>query len=266
MRRAFRSEDVLAGLKPFQRKTVDYVFRRMYLDADPTSRMLVADEVGLGKTMIARGLIARTIEHLRDRVGTRRIDVVYVCSNAAIARQNVNRLNIFRDAEFQVATRLTLLPLELHELKKRDINFVSFTPSTTFDLKSRSGTARERLLLYHMLRGKLGLREAGLRRIVRGPVKSERWRRRLDEWDERIEPTLRRHFLKALRADTELVRLLRKLCRDLDERTARFSPATRDSVYTAIGALRSLLARVCVHALEPPEGGRIARSMVYLSV
>ena len=191
MKGAFRADDILAGLKPFQRKTVDYVFRRMYLDAHPTSRMLVADEVGLGKTMIARGLIARTIEHLRDRVGTRRIDIVYVCSNAAIARQNVNRLNVFREAEFEVATRLTLLPIELQELKKRDINFVSFTPSTTFDLKSRSGTARERLVLYHMLRGEFELREAGLRRVMRGPVQPEGWRRRLDAWDEKIEPSLK---------------------------------------------------------------------------
>ena len=57
----------LAGLKGFQRKTVDYVFRRMYEDQDPATRFLVADEVGLGKTLVARGLIARAIEHLRRR-------------------------------------------------------------------------------------------------------------------------------------------------------------------------------------------------------
>ena len=36
-------------------------------DADGTSRFLVADEVGLGKTLVARGLIAKTIEHLAAR-------------------------------------------------------------------------------------------------------------------------------------------------------------------------------------------------------
>ncbi len=251
MKEAFQADDILAGLKPFQRKTVDYVFRRMYIDAKPTSRMLVADEVGLGKTMIARGLIARAIEHLRDRVGTRRIDIVYVCSNAAIARQNVNRLNVFREAEFEVATRLTLLPIELQELKKREINFVSFTPSTTFDLKSRSGTARERLVLYHMLRGELGLREAGLRRVLRGPVQPEGWRRRLDAWDETIEPTLKRLFLETVRADADLVRELHALCAELDERTAKIPVSTRNRIYQAIGSLRSLLATVCVRALEP---------------
>ena len=34
--------DVLAGLKGFQRKTVDHVFRRMYDDPDPATRFLVA--------------------------------------------------------------------------------------------------------------------------------------------------------------------------------------------------------------------------------
>jgi hypothetical protein len=42
-------DHVYAGLKDFQRASVDYVFRRLYTDADPVSRFLVADEVGLGK-------------------------------------------------------------------------------------------------------------------------------------------------------------------------------------------------------------------------
>lgn len=48
----------LVGLKDFQRRTVEYAFRRLYQDADSTHR-LVADEVGLGKTMVARGVIAK---------------------------------------------------------------------------------------------------------------------------------------------------------------------------------------------------------------
>src|SRR5688500_16813116 len=87
----FDSNTVLSGLKDFQRRTVDYVFHRMYRDKAPTDRFLIADEVGLGKTLVARGLIARAIEELRGKVD--RVDVVYVCSNAAIAQQNINRLN-----------------------------------------------------------------------------------------------------------------------------------------------------------------------------
>src|SRR5438094_10053654 len=84
---------VMAGLKDFQRRTVDYVFQRLYEDDPPARRFLVADEVGLGKTLVARGLIARAIRHLQVE-GVKRIDIVYICSNADIARQNVNRLNV----------------------------------------------------------------------------------------------------------------------------------------------------------------------------
>ena len=86
----------LGVLKDFQRNTVEYLFQRMYLDPNPATRFLVADEVGLGKTLVARGLIAKAIDWLRkEDVG--RIDVVYVCSNSAIAAQNLARLNILED-------------------------------------------------------------------------------------------------------------------------------------------------------------------------
>ena len=51
----FNAEAALAPLKAFQRRTVDYVFDRLYGDRDPVRHFLVADEVGLGKTMVARG-------------------------------------------------------------------------------------------------------------------------------------------------------------------------------------------------------------------
>ena len=58
----FFAAPTLSRLKDFQRRTVDYVFRRMYLDESPALRFLVADEVGLGKTLVARGVIARALD------------------------------------------------------------------------------------------------------------------------------------------------------------------------------------------------------------
>jgi hypothetical protein len=74
IRRSENTELVLARLKDFQRRTAEYVFRRFYLDPTTTDRFLVADEVGLGKTLVARGIIALAIEHLRREVD--RIDIV----------------------------------------------------------------------------------------------------------------------------------------------------------------------------------------------
>ncbi len=51
--------EILNSLKDFQKDTVDYVFARLYTDGDYTRRFLVADEVGLGKTLVARGVIAK---------------------------------------------------------------------------------------------------------------------------------------------------------------------------------------------------------------
>jgi hypothetical protein len=139
---------VLCGLKDFQRATVNYVFDRFY-GQDPTPRFLVADEVGLGKTLVARGVIARTIDHLWRKMD--RIDVIYICSNADIARQNVKRLSI---PGFEVAaqsTRLTLLPLQLKNLLESRVNFVVLTPATSFEQTGGGGRMDERVLLYWLL-------------------------------------------------------------------------------------------------------------------
>src|SRR5450759_2177233 len=143
--------DVFAGLKGFQRKTADHVFRRMYDDPDPATRFLVADEVGLGKTLVARGLIAKTIQRLQEQ-HVKRIDVIYICSNAEIARQNIQRLNVTGQSDFSLASRITLLPLQLHRLNENGLNFVSFTPGTSFSMSSRGGTSQERAVLFHLLK------------------------------------------------------------------------------------------------------------------
>lgn len=141
----------LAGLKDFQRVTVDYVFDRFY-GPHPTRRFLVADEVGLGKTLVARGVIARAIDHLWDKVS--RIDIIYICSNSDIARQNIDRLRIRGCDAVAQATRLTLLPLHMENLQQQSsprVNFVALTPATSFEQTGGGGRIDERVLLYWLL-------------------------------------------------------------------------------------------------------------------
>src|SRR4051794_34508620 len=111
----FRAAPHLAQLKDFQRRTVRHVVERFY-DEGSTRRFLVADETGLGKSIVARGVIAETVERLMadDRVS--RIDVVYVCSNADIAAQNLSRLNVIGSERVEFQTRLTMLAAHAHDL------------------------------------------------------------------------------------------------------------------------------------------------------
>lgn len=144
-------EQLLDFLKDFQLKTVNHVFNKLYQEKE-VDKFLIADEVGLGKTMVARGIIAKIIDKLQ-KAGKARIDIIYICSNSQIARQNINRLNIM-DKKFSHSSRITLLPLKIKDLNKNEINFISFTPGTSFHLKSSGGIKRERALLYYLLKGK----------------------------------------------------------------------------------------------------------------
>ncbi len=247
-KKRFEPEPVLAGLKDFQRRTVERVFGRLYLDNSPSQRFLVADEVGLGKTMVARGIIARTLQHLHEKVD--RIDVVYVCSNGAIAAQNVNRLNVLGDQEFSIATRLTMLPTQVHDLASRPINFVSFTPGTTFDLKSRGGRAHERAILYRLLADVEHFHRRGLSNLLRNDVGRKRWRNLLTR-NDKLDQGIRKRFVRRVRRDRRLSRELQRLTDQFSDGRRRVTQELRRQRLAVIGELRHLLASVCVDALEP---------------
>lgn len=238
----------LTRLRDFQRRTVDYVFRRLYLDQDATRRFLVADEVGLGKTLVARGVIARAIEYLRPM--TPRIDIVYICSNATIARQNLNRLNLLGVPDTSLATRLTLLPTAIGQIEANTVNFVGFTPGTTFDLGRRGGLMDERVLLYHLLRRDLGLRDVGLLNLLQGSAGKDSWRRYV-----RSKPVydagLADEFRRSVAQDAVLMARLAEACERFRRARSKVRPADNELRYELIGHLRLHLARTCIKRLEP---------------
>jgi hypothetical protein len=244
----FFAAPTLGRLKDFQRRTVDYVFRRMYLDESPALRFLVADEVGLGKTLVARGVIARALEHLQDRV--ERVDIVYVCSNAAIAHQNINRLNVLGTGGFALASRLTLLPTQVAGLRGNPVNFVSFTPGTTFDLKSRSGIVRERSVLFRMLR-EGGFDEQGLLHALQGPAGLPGWKSAALDWDYPIDTELAAGFLASVAQDGDLAARIEEICARFHRYREQVPWDDSNARYELIGDLRQRLAHVCLDALEP---------------
>tara|TARA_R110002072_G_scaffold91255_6_gene203546 strand:+ start:488 stop:3625 length:3138 start_codon:yes stop_codon:yes gene_type:complete len=247
--------DASAALKPlksFQHRTVDYVFRRFYEDDNTTRQFLVADEVGLGKTMVARGLIARAIERLWDRVD--RIDVLYICSNQAIAAQNINRLNVMGRQAFSLPTRMTLLPLQLsgeHGLSRNKVNFISLTPGTTFDLRSSTGVMEERALLFHLLRKDVEP-PTGLRNLLQVHAGPEGWGNSVRNISLKgIDKGLIENFRAAVTANSQVMAELSDLCVQFRRRRKHYPDELANRRNAVIGQLRSILSHICVDALEP---------------
>lgn len=252
-------ESELEYLKDFQRLSVDTVFQRMYLDTKPTRRFLVADEVGLGKTLVARGLIARTIDHLWDTV--RRIDIVYLCSNSDIARQNVRRLTPDGISGVSIASRITLLPLETHDFKSRRVNVIALTPGTSLNLKGNLGLKRERALLLHILAQHWKLDRTGASRLFAGNAGLQRFKAFVRDFEDReeVDPDLRQSFIDALDADcSEASRRGEKTVRQrLEALVLEFKGEVRpgrdltEARTAIVGELRQMLARSCIGALQP---------------
>jgi hypothetical protein len=242
---------VLSGLKDFQRDSVDYIFQRLYLDSDRVSRFLIADEVGLGKTLVARGVIAKAIDHLWDDID--RIDVVYICSNQEIARQNIDRLNITDKQEFKHASRATLLPIKIQKLRTNKMNFVSLTPGTSFNLHSQTGWVWERVVLFNMLREAWQVPEGPLMNVMRADVMKKNWlgNVRWFKTSEQIDPELQAAFTHELDNQPALRQSYDQLAEAIGSRRTNIPAESRWRRNAFIVALRRLLARSSLSALEP---------------
>ncbi len=122
-------------------------------------RVLLADEVGLGKTIMAREVISR-VREMRREVGDDMFRVVYVCSNMNIVRQNMNNLGVKEKLEVS-ESRLSMQHLIISQ-KDRELKsqfgdempemLIPLTPGTSFSQQGVGvGNMPERALLYAVL-------------------------------------------------------------------------------------------------------------------
>ena len=246
---------ILGGLKGFQRDTVEYAFERLYLAPDSTRRFLVADEVGLGKTLVARGVIAKAIDHLwegDDRA--EQIDILYICSSAQIAQQNIRRLRIGTE-KFVRAARVGLLPQEILDLRANRVNYIALTPGTSFNLRSSMGIQQERVLLYHLVQRAWPDPRAGPKNIFQGYVRNTgqfRWRLKDFGRSRRMDDGLAKAFERRLLEEGDDLRgRYADLCKRFRRARPRIPRDDRSRQKGFIGDLRALLAEVCVEALQP---------------
>lgn len=170
-------------LKDFQKATVD---RINYHFRNGQYRVLVADEVGMGKTMIAKGTIAN-VAKLRLEEEDPLFKVVYICSNQAIAKQNIRTLDIFDIKPDVEDTRLSMQHLKVMQQEndpdvlKEYIQLIPLTPGTSFDTKG-GGNVNERALICAVLELAPELQEYKnqIRRLFMWTAGSNTWKWQLE--------------------------------------------------------------------------------------
>jgi hypothetical protein len=259
----FEAKPHLAELKGFQRDAVEHAMERLYAPGS-SRRFLIADETGLGKSIVARGIVARTIERLQHDKKVDRIDIVYVCSSTDLARQNLRRLDVTGNRDAVRPGRLTLLALDASRLQNapllggKPVNLISFTPGTSFDNRGhRTGAQEERALLHLLMMGlgrqtderelaSLAFFQAGVTSIgrFRGTV---RWMH--DELGGRVDARIRKGFATAIRANGQLDEFRRLLKRIM--RSGHVPQEIEWDVRRLTGQLRHELARASIDTLEP---------------
>lgn len=146
-------------IKDFQRATAErilHIFKDM-----GHRRVLLADEVGLGKTFVAKEVINLVRQWHKDELKDDFFKVVYICSNANIADQNIEKLGVANRMNIS-ESRLSMQHLYITLANKQNIekqkdgempeSIIPLTPSTSFRFFCAQGTANERALMFAILR------------------------------------------------------------------------------------------------------------------
>ena len=181
-------------LSDVQRATVDYLYHRMYDEGQ--SRMLVTDEVGLGKTWIAKGFVAKAFDRwqkckCREK---KSFNVFYICSNQQLSAQNLKKVNFTKDKRCVVSqvNRISLLAYKPY-YDNVEFCIYSLTPDTSFNEASTLGIKEERLMLYAILEKDPEIRK---HKVRFGKLMEGFWRLKEGSWQPQHESSSLRKRLR----------------------------------------------------------------------
>lgn len=258
----------LSMLKDFQRSTVERI-DSLYRNGQ--KRVLVADEVGLGKTLIARGVIAKMatlrIEEIEEKDDLFKLfKVVYVCSNQNIARQNIRKLILsdkITTSDDISETRLSMQHLKIEEKEietkenKQYIELIPLTPQTSFRVTIGTGSMNERALIFATLSWLPELQESPeliekLKSTLQYGVKEDSWKSYVEYYSKRIKNCKYKNKVDYPENVLNSVKespVYNDLMTHLTERTNSKNKAEGD--YALICKLRRLFAEISVGRLNP---------------
>ena len=254
------SQKIMEGLKDFQRETVNRVIQ---LYKNGQKRVLISDEVGLGKTMIARGTIAKFSDFYKEQ-GKDRLKVVYICSNAAIADQNLKKLCITDDVQREAVadSRLSVqhLSIFLQEAKLKGkglIQLIPLTPDTSFHMTTGCGLMWERAVIFEVLSNipELEKYNRPLEKIMQaGNDRAKiRGKDRVAECNRITKGKYLRYMVKKVSRGLKTKNIEGKtLLDDLIGKCKEVKKSGKaEKAYEIIGRLRYLFAGISLEKLEP---------------
>ena len=248
----------MSNIKPkdFQQATANRIYELMH---GGQRRVLLADEVGLGKTIVAREVI-RLVKEWHRKDGDDFFKVVYICSNANIANQNIKKLGIDRKMSFS-ESRLSMQHLQIEKIRKEledsglygagkmPEQIIPLTPSTSFRVSATTGTKEERALIFVVLRGlpEFEHLQSKLSKYLQtGYVKDDSWEWVVNRYEGEVEKC-GDNYLKDIRNKFREVygkEAFIELVSDVDD-------GNIENRYQTIGRIRQTFAQISIDMLDP---------------
>lgn len=257
---------IMCGLKDFQQATVariDELYRAGQM------RVLISDEVGLGKTLIARGTISK-VAQMQKAAGDKLVKVIYICSNSAIADQNLNKLRISQEVRKESVSysRLSMQHLNIFQQENDQnlldsfIQLIPLTPETSFRMTVDAGRVEERALMFAILRRVPAFRShiPALEAAMKNRASSS-WAWEKDKYDLRVlecdvqsgkkyisymVDAVTREMATEIEEKVTLKSMVLEMCRTIEK-----NGMTVGNYNYVIGKLRVAFAKISLDKLEP---------------
>lgn len=246
----------MSEAKDFQLATAERIIE---IFRSGQKRVLLSDEVGLGKTIMARTVVemAKSLPGIEDD-GIYR--VVYVCSNQNIIQQNTRNLGIPKEDIMQMReSRLSMQHLILQERKIQQEaksgsslpqQLIPLTPSTSFSITGGAGNGAERALIYAILKemeefkGKEKRLSKLLKTIYMG---QDSWNDYIKDYCKRVKDcgdTYIEEIISLLRANKTYIDIRDTIINTIDGEA-------KEMPFGLINKLRVAFAQVSLNQLEP---------------
>lgn len=240
-------------IKDFQRATAERILH-IYKDLGHR-RVLLADEVGLGKTFVARQVI-QLVREWHKEMNDDFFKVVYICSNANIADQNIKKLGI--DNCMSISdSRLSMQHLHIKLAEKRIAqqqstgnmpeSIIPLTPSTSFRFYSAQGIAKERALICNILcrMDRFTVHKSEVQKFLSCGVKH--WQELINSYNSSIQQC-GEDYLQEIHK-----KLQTKLSNETENQLVEFAQNGCDNQQrsTIINTLRRIFAEISIDMLDP---------------